>query len=316
MISDNIIAAVIPCYNEESQISQVISGLPEYIDHIYVVDDKSTDGSVVLIKSLVQSNNKIVLIKHEINQGNGASRVTGLKKCLDIKADVVCLLDGDGQMDANSLSELIAPVLNGKSDIVKGNRFFSGEAWQQMPRIRYFGNAILSLMTKIVSGYWHIADFQSGYIVVNRRTLELLPLDHLYKDYGFPNDLLIHANVFGLRVSDHPVKPIYNVGEKSGINFISLIPKLSWLLFSRFFWRMKEKYVIRDFHPLVFFYLFGMGLLVSSIPLAIRFFYKWYTTLDVPPITALALIFVLISGFQFIFFAMWFDMSYNKNKSE
>lgn len=316
MISEKTIAVVIPCYNEESQISGVISSLPEYIDHVFVVDDKSTDSTVALIEKLSQSSNRLVLLKHEINQGNGAARITGLKKCLEIKSDIICLLDGDGQMDTNSLRELIEPVLSGKSDIVKGNRFFSGEAWKQMPRIRYFGNAILSLMTKIVSGYWQIADFQSGYIVLNRKTLELLPLDHLYKDYGFPNDLLIHANVFGLRVADHPVKPIYNVGEKSGINYISLIPKLSWLLFSRFFWRMKEKYIIRDFHPLVFFYLFGIGLLVSSIPLTIRFFYKWYTTLDVPPITALALIFVLISGFQFIFFAMWFDMSYNQSKSE
>ena len=316
MISDNIIAAVIPCYNEESQISGVIGGLPEYIDHIYVIDDRSTDDSVELIESLIQSNDKIILLKHENNQGNGASRITGLKKCLEMKADIVCLLDGDGQMDPSSLKSLIDPVLNDRLDITKGNRFFSGEAWQQMPRVRYFGNAILSLLTKIVSGYWHIADFQSGYMVMNRRTLELLPLDHLYKDYGFPNDLLIHANVFGLRVGDHPVRPIYNVGEKSGINLISLIPKMSWLLFTRFFWRMKEKYIIRDFHPLVFFYLFGLSLLVLSVPLMIRFFYKWYTTLDVPPITALALIFVLISGFQFIFFAMWFDMSYNKSKSE
>lgn len=316
MISDKIIAVVIPCYNEESQITGVISSLPEYIDHIYVVDDKSTDNSVEVIESLSQSSDKLTLIKHDANRGNGASRITGLKKCLDSKADVVCLLDGDGQMDINSLRDLIQPVLEGRHDIVKGNRFFTGEAWKQMPRIRYFGNAFLSLMTKIVSGYWQIADFQSGYIVLNRKTLELLPLDHLYKDYGFPNDLLIHANVFGLRVADHPVKPIYNVGEKSGINYITLIPKLSWLLFTRFFWRMKEKYIIRDFHPLVFFYLFGMGLLVLSIPLMIRFFYKWYTTLYVPPITALALMFVLISGFQFIFFAMWFDMSYNKSKSE
>ena len=316
MISDKIIAVVIPCYNEESQISGVISSIPAYVDHIFVVDDKSTDGSVALVEQISQSGEGVELLKHEVNQGNGAARISGLKKCLDIGADVVCLLDGDGQMDINTLGALIDPVLNGKFDIIKGNRFFSGEAWKQMPKVRYFGNAILSLMTKIVSGYWQIADFQSGYIVVNRRTLELLPLDHLYKDYGFPNDLLIHANVFGLRVGDYPVKPIYNVGEKSGIRYVTLIPKLGWLLITRFFWRMKEKYIIRDFHPLVFFYLFGIGLLLSGIPLMVRFFYKWYTNHDVPPITALALIFVLISGFQFIFFAMWFDMTYSKNKSE
>ncbi|PCH94878.1 MAG: ribonuclease BN [Bacteroidetes bacterium] len=316
MISEKVIAVVIPCYNEESQIHGVIGSLPDYVDHIVIIDDKSTDNSVELLENLSEANSKIILIKHEVNKGNGAARISGLKKCLDLEPDIICLLDGDGQMDIKSLRGLIDPVLAGKSDIMKGNRFFSGEAWKQMPRIRYFGNAILSLMTKIVSGYWHIADFQSGYIVVNRKAIELIPLDHLYRDYGFPNDLLIHANVYGLRVSDHPVKPIYNVGEKSGINLLSLIPKLSWLLFSRFFWRMKEKYVIRDFHPLVFFYLFGMGLLMLSIPLMARFFYKWYTTLDVPPITALALIFVLISGFQFIFFAMWFDMSYNQGKSE
>ncbi|MBL4657151.1 MAG: hypothetical protein JKX73_04065 [Flavobacteriales bacterium] len=182
-----------------------------------------------------------------------------------------------------------------------------------MPRIRYFGNAILSLMTKVVSGYWQIADFQSGFMAIRKSVIEQIDLDHLYKDYGFPNDLLIHANVIGARAMDYPVKPIYQVGEKSGINIWIITPKIGWLLFRRFFWRLKEKYVIRDFHPLVFFYMASMMLLLISLPLAFRFFYVWYKVGDVPPITALALMFVLISGFQFLFFAMWFDMSYNKN---
>ena len=312
MLSEKTIAAVIPCYNEESQIGHVIETLPDFIDKIIVIDDKSSDKTIEVVESLQSSNDKILLIKHDKNQGNGAARITGLKKCLTIDIDIICLLDGDGQMDIGELPNLLKPVLEGDADLVKGNRFFSGEAWEQMPRIRYLGNAFLSLLTKIVSGYWHIADFQSGYIVVNKKIIELIQLDHLYKGYGFPNDLLIHANIYNARVVDIPIKPIYHIGEKSGIRYGEIIPKIGWLLFRRFFWRLKEKYVIRDFHPLVFFYLSGLLLLLISIPLVFRFFIRWYIDGNVPQITALALLFVLISGFQFIFFAMWFDMNSNK----
>ncbi len=312
MYKNKKIAIVIPCYNESTQIGSVIESLPEYLDHIIIIDDKSKDNTIEVVNKYKEKYDKITLICHEKNKGNGGARITGIKEALRIEAEIVCLIDGDGQMDITELPRLLNPVVDGKADICKGNRFFSGEAWQNMPKIRYLGNAFLSLLTKIVSGYWHIADFQSGYFVIKAQVLNLINLDHIYTNYGFPNDLLIHANTVNAKVKDIAIRPVYNVGEKSGIRISKVIPRISKLLFKRFFWRMKEKYIIRDFHPLVFFYFIGTLLFLTAIPLGIRFFYKWFTEGVVPQVTALALVFILISAMQFIFFAMWFDMDYNK----
>ena len=173
---------------------------------------------------------------------------------------------------------------------------------------------MLSLLTKIASGYWHVADSQSGYTAISLRYLELLDLDRIYKRYGFPNDMLVHLNVWNARVRDYPSRPIYGVGERSGIRLRRVVPAISWLLTKGFFWRMREKYVIRDFHPLVFFYVLGflmtgVGLALGAIVSALRIFGDREIT--TPTIVLVALL--LISGSQFTLFAMWFDMDANKD---
>ena len=143
----------------------------------------------------------------------------------------------------------------------------SGEAWTLIPRSRYLGNAILSLLTKIASGYWHVADSQAGYTALSLDALRRLDLDRLYRRYGFPNDMLVHLNVQNARVRDVPSRPIYGVGERSGIRIRRVAPRIAWLLFKGFWWRLGQKYVIRDFHPLVFFY--GLGALMTLVGLAL-----------------------------------------------
>jgi hypothetical protein len=172
---------------------------------------------------------------------------------------------------------------------------------------------VLSFLTKIASGYWHVADSQSGYTAVNLATLKLLDLDRIYKRYGFPNDLLVHLNVWNRRVRDYPSRPIYGVGERSGIRLRHVVPKISWLLTKGFFWRMKEKYIIRDFHPLILFYtlgmlLFGTGFLLGWLEVGLR--------IAGNPITSASIVLVallVISGLQLLLFAMWFDMESNKD---
>ena len=136
----------------------------------------------------------------------------------------------------------------------------------------------------------------------------------MYKRYGQPNDLLVRLNIYNFKVHDVPIKPVYNIGEKSGIKPLRIIPKLSWLLFKLFLWRMWQKYVIRDFHPLIFFYLMAFFLLIASVPLGLRVFIKWFI-LDgiIPSINALAWMSSVIAGLQSLFFAMWFDMEYNRH---
>ena len=175
---------------------------------------------------------------------------------------------GDNQMDPDELEELSLPVVRGELDYAKANRLFTGSAWTLIPRSRYLGNAVLSFLTKIASGYWHIADSQAGYTVLSLRMLRLLDLDRIYTSYGFPNDMLVHLNVWNARVRDFPSRPIYGVGERSGIKIRRVVPRISWLLWKGFFWRLREKYVIRDFHPLVFFY--ALGFLMTTVGLRAR----------------------------------------------
>src|SRR5215213_4391213 len=182
-----------------------------------------------------------------------------------------------------------------------------------MPRNRYIGNAILSMMTKIASGYWHVADSQAGYTAISLRALELLDLDRVYERYGFPNDLLVHLNVWNARVRDVPSRPIYGVGERSGIRLRKVVPTISWLLVKGFFWRMREKYVIRDFHPLVFFYALGILMTVLGLALGIAVFVLRVLGNGITPATVVLVALLLIAGSQFTLFAMWFDMESNRD---
>jgi len=313
MFHGKTVCVVIPAHNEAPRILRVLSTLPEWVDHIVVVDDASADTTADVVLGHRQTDRRVVLLRHEANQGCGGALVSGYRWAIENKIDIAVRMDGDGQMDPADLPALVTPVANESADYAKGNRFFSGNAYRHMPKIRYFGTAFLSLLTKIVSGYWHISDFQSGYTAINSKALNTIDWDRMYKKYGQPNDLMILLNVHNFRVADVPVEPIYNVGEKSGIKIKKVIFTISWLLFKRFFWRMKEKYIIKDFHPLVFFYLLGMTFGVLTVGLFARLFYVWYTSGYIPPTNALAAMFSFMSASQFILFAMWFDMEANKD---
>jgi len=158
-----------------------------------------------------------------------------------------------------------------------------------------------------------VADSQSGYTAINNKALHTIAWDKMYKRYGQPNDLLIRLNQYDFRVRDVQTKPVYNVGETSGIKLWSVIPKIVWILFRGFWQRFFFKYVIRDFHPLIFFYLLSFCLLTLSLPLTVRLLYVWAVSGDIPDINAMVLAFTIISGLQTLFFGMWFDMDYNRH---
>lgn len=308
------IAVVIPAYNVADLIGRVVEGLPDFVDRIFVVDDASGDDTVARVTALAaRQPERLTLLRHDTNRGAGAAVATGYRHALESGADIVAKLDGDGQMDPADLASLLDPVVEGEADYSKGNRLFTGEAWRKIPHVRYLGNAFLSLLTKVASGYWNVADSQTGYTAISREALATLPLDKLYRRYGYPNHLLVMLNVHNLRVADVPVTPVYNIGEKSGIRLRSVIPRMSWLLLKCFLWRMKEKYIIRDFHPLIFFYTVGTLLLAACLALGIRLFIHWGTHGIIPKTNALAAMTLLISGIQFLLFAMWFDMDHNKH---
>jgi glycosyltransferase involved in cell wall biosynthesis len=311
MLDGKTVAVVVPAYNEEALIGSTLAGVPEFVDRIFVVDDASQDGTAM--RAGGAGDSRVELVRHERNGGVGAAIVSGYKQALRERIDVAAVMAADNQMDPEDLERLVRPVARGEVDYAKANRLLSGEAWRLIPRTRYLGNAVLSLLTKIASGYWHVADSQSGYTAIGRSTLERLDLDRIYRGYGFPNDMLVHLNVWSARVRDFPSRPIYGIGERSGIRLGTVIPRISWLLVKGFFWRLREKYVIRDFHPLVFFYALGFlmtvtGLVLGVVETVLRFLGNEITT---PTVVLIALL--LISGSQFTLFAMWFDMESNKD---
>jgi glycosyltransferase involved in cell wall biosynthesis len=311
MVEGKRVAVVVPAHDEERLIGTTLAGIPEFVDRIVVVDDASSDGTVAAAQAA--GDPRVEVVRRERNGGVGAAIVTGYERALEAGDDVVCVMAADNQMDPADLRSLVEPVARGEVDYAKANRLVTGEAWQLIPRTRYLGNAILSLLTKIASGYWHVADSQTGYTAISREMLGRLDLARVYRGYGFPNDMLVHLNVWNARVRDFPSRPVYGVGERSGIRLRRVIPRISWLLLKGFFWRLREKYVIRDFHPLVFFYALGLlmtaaGLLLGAIEVVLRLQGNEITT---PTIVLVALL--LISGSQFTLFAMWFDMESNKD---
>jgi len=311
VVDGKSVAVVVPAHNEERLIGDTLAGIPAFVDRVFVVDDASTDETAARVRESTDA--RVQLLSRERNGGVGAAIVTGYQEALAEEVDVTCVMAADNQMDPADLLTLVEPVARGEVDYAKANRLVSGEAWNLMPRTRYLGNAILSLLTKIASGYWHVADSQTGYTAITRPLLAQLDLDRVYPGYGFPNDLLVHLNVWNARVRDFPSRPVYGVGERSGIRLRKVIPRISWLLLKGFFWRLREKYVIRDFHPLVFFYGLGLlmtlvGLVLGVVEVVLRLAGNQITT---PTIVLVALL--LISGSQFTLFAMWFDMESNKD---
>jgi glycosyltransferase involved in cell wall biosynthesis len=305
------VAVVVPAHDEEQLIAATIIGIPDFVDRIFVVDDASTDGTAEAARGA--DDPRVEVVTHDRNRGVGASIVTGYKRALSERIDAVAVMAGDNQMDPDELETFALPVVRGELDYAKANRLFTGSAWQLIPHTRYLGNAVLSLFTKIASGYWHVADSQAGYTVISLPMLSQLDLDRVYTSYGFPNDMLVHLNVWNARVRDFPSRPIYGVGERSGIKIRRVVPRISWLLWKGFFWRLREKYVIRDFHPLVFFYFFGFVMTLAGLALGIVETVLRILGHGIPTATIVLVALLLISGSQFTLFAMWFDMESNKD---
>ena len=308
MLDGKTVAVVVPAYDEEKLLPETLAGIPEFVDRIYVVDDASRDGTAE--KAAAEPRGQ--LIRHETNRGVGAAILTGYRQAIADRIDVTCVMAADNQMAPDDLEAIARPVVDGDADYAKANRLVTGEAWQLIPHARYLGNAMLSLLTKIASGYWHVADSQSGFTAISLATLEKLDLDRVYPRYGFPNNMLVHLNVVEARVRDVPSRPVYNVGERSDIRYWRVVPAISWLLLKAFFWRLWQKYVIRDFHPLVFFYVFGIAMFVAGLGLGIAEVVLRILGNPIPPATVVLVALLLLFGSQFTLFAMWFDLERNK----
>jgi len=270
MYRDNRIHVIVPAFNVAGHISDVLKGIPPFVDAITVVDDCSTDQTADRVSA--SGDRRVTLIRHEVNQGVGGAMITGFKEALQHPDSIVVKMDGDGQMDPAYLPDLLDPIIDRQCDYAKGNRFLFHRELETMPKHRLAGNFALTFLTKLASGYWNVFDPQNGYIAVSSRILKLLDFDRLSKRYFFENDMLIHLNIFNFRVHDIPIPALYG-NEKSSMNIGAILLSFPFYLFRRYWYRFYRKHVLRDFSPVALFMLTGLPLLLWGIGFG---GYTWY----------------------------------------
>lgn len=255
MYMSKTVGVVVPSYNEERFVSDVIETIPPYVDRIYAVDDASTDRTWEVINRCADAENgdaaevsgleferRVVPIRHETNRGVGGAIKSGYRRARADGVDVVAVMAGDGQMDPDELDRLVDPIVDGSAEYAVGNRLHGGKRPDGMSTWRLTGNVILTFLTRVASGYWDLSDPQNGYTAISGEALDAVGIDDLYEDYGFCNDLLVRLNVQGMTVTGVPMPARYG-DETSYIRYHTFIPKLSLLLVSRFGWRVRKKYL-------------------------------------------------------------------------
>jgi glycosyltransferase involved in cell wall biosynthesis len=222
------VAVVVPAFNEELNVARTVRDVPAFVDHVLVVDDASHDRT--FLEASRQRRRGLEVLQHPRNRGVGAAIATGYRRALELGVDAAVVMAGDGQMHPADLPGLLAPLVDGSADYVKGNRFARGDVWRVMPATRLAGNIALSLATRLTSGYWHLFDSQCGYTAASRRALAVIDAAGLFPRYGYPNDLLARLNGAGLRVCDVPVRAIYGANWRSGINLSTVVYPMSFVL--------------------------------------------------------------------------------------
>ncbi|MBF0524509.1 MAG: glycosyltransferase family 2 protein [Deltaproteobacteria bacterium] len=314
------ISLVIPAYNEEKLIRPTLENLPELLDQVYVVDDCSPDNQNAVVEACSKKDPRVTLLKHEVNQGPGGAIITGyLQSSLD-GHDITVVVGGDNQMDLSEVTNFLDPIIDGRADYTKGNRFLLSkleDTLDKMPKTRLIGNWIITGLTKVASGYYSSMDVVDGYTAISKEAIDTINWKKAWKRYGYPMDFLIRMNAYGFRCLDIPRTAIYLPGERqSQIKGFNYALRVSPMLFRNFMWRLQFKYLYRSFHPLVLFYTIGFILTpVGAMGLAYLAYDKFFQAgrIVTGPITILiALVFLM--GMQFFLFAMLFDMQENKNE--
>ena len=230
---------VVPAYNEARLITRTLESMPLYADRIYVIDDGSTDCTRQVIEGF--NGNRFHIVSNQSNQGVGAAIVKGYKIALEENVDIIAVMDGDNQMDSEYLPSLLAPIIAGKADYTKGDRLSKLSLSKGMSKWRLFGNWVLTVLTKIASGYWNVKDPQNCYTAITSKVLRQIDLNKVYPRYGYCNDLLAKLNVTGCRVVNVPIPARYGL-EKSKIRYRKYIYTVSNLLLRCFLWRLRMKY--------------------------------------------------------------------------
>ena len=252
------IAVTLPCYKVRAQVLDVIARIPPQVQRIYVVDDQCPQQSGLLVQQECRDERVRVLF-HEQNQGVGGAVSTGYRAALEEGMDIVVKVDGDGQMDPALIPHFTRPIERGRADYTKGNRFYRPESLKGMPPIRLFGNAALSFINKLSTGYWSIMDPTNGYTAIHTSVLREMPLHKLEKRYFFETDMLYHLNTMRAVVHDVPMDAVY-ADEESSLKVSKVLPEFMVKHVNRFFKRYVYLYLLRDFNIGSLYSLLGVVL--------------------------------------------------------
>jgi len=258
------IAIIIPAYRVERDIENVLAGLPAYIKHIIIVDDASPDSTADLVAALAQKDIRLTLIRHSQNQGVGGAMISGFRKAMELGAQIAVKLDGDGQMDAAHIPALVTPLIHGKADYVKGNRFRDFVSLQKMPFIRRVGNLGLSFLTKVATGYWNIFDPTNGFFAIRTEILDQLPLEKIDKRYFFETSMLANLYLINAFVMDVPIPARYG-NETSHLSIRRSLFEFPIKLLRTFLRRILLNYYIYDFSIASLYIVTGIPLLLFGL---------------------------------------------------
>lgn len=302
------IAVVIPCYRVEREIGAVLLAVPGYIRHILVVDDASPDRTAEIVAAAAKSDSRIELIRHAKNLGVGGALKTGFVRALALGAQVVVKLDGDGQMDATHLPDLLAPLLKGQADYAKGNRFRDFQALQRMPLVRRVGNMGLGFLAKVATGYWNLFDPTNGYVAIHADALAQLPLERVDNSYFFETSMLANLYLIGAVVRDVPMPARYR-GETSSLSIRRTLLEFPLKLLRTFLRRILLKNLIYDFSMESVYLLAGLPLLLFGLVFGSI---KWisYASQGIPAPTGTVMLPTLsvLLGIQFLIAAIEIDI--------
>ena len=302
------IAAVIPCYRVEREIQSVLQTVPAFIKHIVVVDDTSPDSTADLVSASATKDARLLLIRHLSNQGVGGAMITGYRKALELGAQIVVKIDGDGQMDMAHLPALIKPLIDGRADYTKGNRFRDFQSLQRMPLIRRIGNMSLAFLSKAATGYWNTFDFTNGFLAIRSEILAQLPLDRIDRTYYFETSMLANLYLIGAVVKDVSMPARYQ-SEESNLVISRVLFEFPLKLIATWVRRVVLKNFIYDFSMASIYLLVGLPLLLFGLVFGII---KWiqYASIQVPAPTGTVMLPTLsvLLGIQFLLSAIETDL--------
>jgi glycosyltransferase involved in cell wall biosynthesis len=304
--SNRRVTVVVPAHDEALFIGDVVRTMPAYVDRIIVVDDASTDDTAQAASRLEDPRVEILTLR--TNAGVGGAMVAGYRRALEVESEIIVKMDGDGQMPPEHLSSLLDVIVRDGYAYAKGNRFLLGSPRKHMPRHRFVGNMVLTFLTKMASGYWHIFDPQNGYTAITADALHQIDLDALHRGYFFENDMLIQLNLHQFRARDVPM-PVHYGHEISGISPLRVGIAFPLLLFKRFIYRIYQKYMLRDFSPIALFLLVGAALFLWGLGFGtLLWINAWMQGVTTSTGTIMLAIVPLFLGFQLLLEAIVLDI--------